>query len=103
MATKPTPVKPERPMPDTPEELAQAIFRDADRKLAEKLGKPKPSSNVGEQPPEPQPRTVPGPSPQPPPTQPSEPTRRSVPDTAEPLRKSGPPVPDRPREPPMPQ
>ena len=36
MATKPTPDKPERPMPDTPEELAQAIFRDADRKLVER-------------------------------------------------------------------
>ena len=43
MATKPTPDKPERPMPDTPEELAQAIFRDADRKLAEKLSKERPA------------------------------------------------------------
>ena len=32
MATKQ--VEEQRPMPATPEELAQAIFRDADRKLA---------------------------------------------------------------------
>ncbi len=32
---KPTP----RPMPQSAQELAQAILRDADRKLKEKLGK----------------------------------------------------------------
>lgn len=43
MATKPTPDKPERPMPETPEELAQALFRDADWKLVEKLGRERPA------------------------------------------------------------
>ena len=46
MTAKPTPDKPERPMPDTPEELAQAIFWDADRKLVEKLSKGEASAEV---------------------------------------------------------